>query len=122
MKNSDYFGAIDWWERRRLKYNLIILIAFVAFSYGYLERWESISLDDITFNVILIFALANVYYTIGWIIEVLISYYAGRINFNVNRLLAIIVAARHLTFFIGCFISIFFAIGLLYEELIRITP
>lgn len=63
---------IIWWERRRAFYNLVVLIAG-SFTVLFALVLNEIAFADLV-NVIppiLIFALcANLFYTLGWIIEI----------------------------------------------------
>ena len=79
--NRNIFQKIIWWEKRRVLYNLIVLIAGVInlliseFCYVHIRK-ETLepSGDFVEPIVILFFAfLCNVCYTFGWITEIFVK-------------------------------------------------
>ena len=63
---------ILWWERRRIFYNVVMLVAgIVTMALAILLKEIQVSELINVFPVILIFALsANLFYTLGWITEI----------------------------------------------------
>lgn len=78
--------VIWWWERRRLKYNLYVLIAgvlaFLVRELVLLISQHSPSVEFVRGGVSVVYSLvlylvlvqlpANVWYTFGWILELLV--------------------------------------------------
>lgn len=68
--------VVQWWEKRRLLYNVIVglmgsLVVFVA-----LQRYYYVSFSEILLFMILPFGIfANVVYLAGWVIEIFLRYY-----------------------------------------------
>ncbi len=82
-------GIILWWERRRLKYNLSILAAFLlglsvtaALYPGYTKRigtepeWNMVALFAVIDTVFCLFVL-NIGYAVGWVVHLLARPFLG---------------------------------------------
>jgi hypothetical protein len=72
---TSFVGIIEWWERRRLHYNVVLLVAGLCSSSLY---WHLFGLyapdpsDDGIFPglaEIAFWIMANVCYTFGWMVE-----------------------------------------------------
>jgi len=70
---------IRWWERKRILYNALLFgIEILVMLYYWQETVEfGISLS--IFETLLVNFIANVFYTAGWTLELLFSYYLKRI-------------------------------------------
>ena len=66
---------IAWWERKRLVYNLIIILCSISFSM--LGKWpiRYYVLDHLLLVAPIHLFLANIFYSFGWGGELLINYY-----------------------------------------------
>jgi hypothetical protein len=72
---KDLFEPIRWWERRRVWYNaLLILVVFLAMT-KYAEGVLNYGVSDAIVHSVIVCAIANVFYSVGWGIEVIIMYY-----------------------------------------------
>lgn len=105
MHNSNK-EIIVWWEKRRALYNLIMLVA------GCITILLAVSLNEIAFTdlinvlppILIVAASANIFYTLGWIIEIIYR----RLNngketiYNVSSIL----------FIGGIILSVFFTLAI----------
>jgi hypothetical protein len=67
---------IQWWEKRRLLYNIIVGLTGSVALLLLLERRYYISFSEIALFLVLPFGLfANIAYLAGWIIDLLLRYY-----------------------------------------------
>lgn len=74
------FGMVQWWEQRRLRYNLIVgSVGLVVWLLVFTLVNSSLGYDRIG-NTLVIYAFiytlgANTGYLLGWIFEMLLYYY-----------------------------------------------
>jgi hypothetical protein len=64
-------STITWWEKRRLGYNLILFVFLVAFIA--VRRFVDFS-TDLTLVLFLLQLPANIWYTGGWVLELLLRH------------------------------------------------
>ena len=105
VHNSDK-EIILWWERRRVLYNAVMLIA------GCITILLAVSLHEIAFAdvvntlqpVLIVAASANIFYTLGWIIEI--------IYHKLNKGKETIYNVSTILFVSGIILSVFFTIAI----------
>lgn len=67
---------VQWWEKRRLWYNIIVGLVGSATVLLVLKQYHYISFSDILCFAVLPFSLfANIAYLAGWVIDLLLRYY-----------------------------------------------
>ena len=109
-KTNEIYVSINWWERKRFVFNLILIgveilmILFfwkgaIQFGIGYTIFWS------IAYTIV-----ANIFFSIGWGISVLIDYYNLKFLKNIEKL-------RMLFFILGILFSIFLTIALFKNTL-----
>jgi hypothetical protein len=95
-KNSrpDKFrGIVAWWEKRRLHYNLILLVFGVWSTYTYWSLFDQYAKDPSDDGIfpglmpILFGIMANVFYTSGWVIESALLFVRRKAGPRVGRAL-----------------------------------
>ena len=95
MIESDLPQIIDWWEKKRMKFNLIVLLATIwiaLLASDTMEQWDYMLIR----SVIWLFG-ANVFFTMSWAGEILVLRKFKKIILNDNL--------RLIIFIIGCFFS-----------------
>lgn len=84
--DSCYADCVMWWESRRLKFNLIVLISGL-FSVFVLIFNESEDLNlAVVFFIFFFGLMANICYCLGFIFESLVYYYSeGKSRLSIYR-------------------------------------
>ena len=104
---KDFKTALDWWEKKRLKYNLILISFTILMILLRSEVPNGIrSYQDYIIVFFWIFG-ANIFYTIGWALEVLLNYYFKFNFFKTNT--------RRAFFILGSIFSVAWVYVLLSE-------
>ncbi|MFT5645709.1 MAG: hypothetical protein ACI976_000383 [Aureispira sp.] len=76
LQDQSILDLIQWWEKRRLLYNIIVGLTGSVALLLLLERRYYISFSEIALFLVLPFGLfANIAYLAGWIIDLLLRYY-----------------------------------------------
>jgi hypothetical protein len=101
-QDKSLLAAFAWWEKRRLVYNLIIGSTGILCIF-ILSLLPFLSIIDL-FGVILYGIIANMFYSLGFLIEVATKhYFRSKIDFTEKR---------KALFGIGLILSILITIGL----------
>ncbi len=78
----DWYEPVSWWEKRRLLYNFIfvgvILLIMIAFRVGV----ELYGISDALIDTLIVVLIANAFYTVGWGLEIMVSYYFPAMRFS----------------------------------------
>ncbi|MFK8104057.1 MAG: hypothetical protein AB8G15_16100 [Saprospiraceae bacterium] len=78
----NFFAPVRWWEKRRLLYNFIfvgvIVLTMITFSVG-VERY---GISTAVIHTLIVVLIANAFYSVGWGLEILVSYYFPATRFN----------------------------------------
>jgi hypothetical protein len=77
---SNILEIVQWWEKRRWIYNFFILIPILFLGMVSLDSFTH--LGDFLIVVIIWVLGANVFYTMGWALEILMYTYYGKIVYN----------------------------------------
>lgn len=89
---------IQWWEKRRLLYNLIVGTFGVLGMLFIIQRYHSVSfLELVQYAAFPYGIFANIAYLAGWVLDLLLRYY---LNIKLN------VSSRQTLFFLGIGISV----------------
>lgn len=81
QKKEVIFNALQWWEARRLGYN-IVLIACEIFLILYFWKGTLLyGIENAFLGSVLYTIAANVFFSVGWGIEILALYYFGENRF-----------------------------------------
>ncbi len=99
--NSPYSEPVKWWEDRRLIYNLFLFGIEIYLMVRYSENtrrygWGSAIVETLVANII-----ANVFYSLGWGLEIFLNYYFKKTRFSHSL--------RLLLFILGLLFSVFLA-------------
>jgi hypothetical protein len=74
-KSDTFRGIVAWWEKRRIHYNLVLLIVGIWSTYTYWSLFDQYAKDPSDDGIfpglmpIVFGIMANIFYTSGWIIE-----------------------------------------------------
>jgi hypothetical protein len=74
-ENANLLDAVQWWEKKRILYNILLFSLELLLVGIY---WDGMMLFGIGSAIIGIIShniVANMFYTIGWGIEILFLYY-----------------------------------------------
>jgi len=98
-KGKSFFNAIKWWESKRLLYNVIIVSLVLGIMLFMWTGTQNFGLINATIGSFFYFIAANVFFSIGWGMEVLAKYYFKR-NLFLERY-------RHFFLTLGVLFSVF---------------
>lgn len=94
---------IHWWEKKRLRYNLILLLTEFLVIVVYWRFFQIFfTAEEILYYTFLFNLCANFFFTFGWITELLVIYYFNK-DFKKNYRLAL--------FWIGIIFTIAFTVN-----------
>jgi hypothetical protein len=89
---------VQWWEKRRLLYNIIVGLVGSLIVFIVLQQHRYIPFSEILLFAILPYGIAaNILYLAGWVMELLIRYY-----FKIT----LSSSVRQVLFWLGALISI----------------
>ena len=74
-ENANLLDAVQWWEKKRLWYNVLIFGVELLIMIRYWQGTMSFGIVEAIIGTIANNIVANMFYTIGWGIEILILYY-----------------------------------------------
>ncbi|MEN0049729.1 MAG: hypothetical protein AAF806_21895 [Bacteroidota bacterium] len=74
-KGRFFFNAIEWWESKRSIYNFIVIGIAIGTMIFMWEGTKNFGFSSAIFWTLLYLISANVFFSSGWGIEVLASYY-----------------------------------------------
>lgn len=94
---------VNWWEKKRLIYNIIIIVLELIMLSMYWEIVEAYSTAHAILGSIVYTIGANVFFSIGWGIEILSLYYFKTTDF--------LEKTRVLFLVLGIIVSIILTIG-----------
>jgi cytochrome bd-type quinol oxidase subunit 1 len=98
LQDQSILDLIQWWEKRRLLYNIIVGLVGSAAVFFMLERNHYIFSSEVLLFIVLPFGIfANIAYLAGWVIDLLLRYY-----FKIRLSLA----SRKTLYWLGTAISI----------------
>lgn len=80
--DGEILPAVRWWERRRFLYNALLILVEAFISLSHFENLKSFGIGSGIFQTIIANLIANVFYSLGWGVEVFAIYYFERIRFN----------------------------------------
>ena len=69
------YNLVDWWERKRLVFNLTIIAIIVYEVFFFWEETVRFGIIDAIIGSIAYIIAANVFFSIGWGLNVLIVFY-----------------------------------------------
>jgi len=75
FQSNSLMDSIDWWERKRFLYNLIIVGLELAIISFFWEGTKRFGIQNAIFGSIAYTVVANIFYSMGWGINVLAYYY-----------------------------------------------
>jgi hypothetical protein len=76
LKDQSILDMIQWWEKRRLIYNLIVGLVGLFAAFVIISKPNPTSFFEILWFPALPYALfANTAYLAGWVLELLLRYY-----------------------------------------------
>ena len=107
--NSELQESIQWWEKRRFFFNIILIIIEVGMMVLFSKTTLHFGIGNALILTIFYNIAANIFYSIGWGIDVLCDYY--RIDFRIEK------PFRIIWFLIGLLFSSFITIGVYLIEL-----
>lgn len=97
-QDQSILDRIQWWEKRRLLYNLIVgLVGLLAVIIIMNQRNLGSFGDMLWFTAVPYALFANVAYLAGWVLEILVLYYFK---------IALNLSSRRTLFWLGTVISI----------------
>ena len=82
---------VDWWEKKRLSYTILVIATEVILMTLYWEGTKNFGIQNAIFQSFLYTLAANFFYTLGWIVEIFINYYFRRLRTNSNFRLILFV-------------------------------
>lgn len=98
-------GIVQWWEQRRLRYNLIVGGVGVLAIFFISTMINLIIHQQIVLYMIFVYGLiANTAYLLGWVLEILLRYY---FNITLGK------QSRNVLYWLGVFVSILPILGVL---------
>ena len=110
-ESNEIYASINWWERKRLIFNLILIgVEILIISFFWRGAIE-FGIGNTIFWSIAYTIAANIFFSIGWGISVLIDYYNLKFLKNIEKL-------RMLFFILGILFSIFLTIALFKDTLL----
>ena len=110
-ETNEIYASINWWERKRLIFNLILIgVEILIISFFWRGAIE-FGIGNTIFWSIAYTIVANIFFSIGWGISVLIDYYNLKFLKNIEKL-------RMLFFILGILFSIFLTIALFKDTLL----
>ena len=110
--DNEIYASINWWERRRFIFNLILIgVEILIISFFWRGAIE-FGIGNTIFWSIAYTIAANLFFSIGWGISVLINYYNLKFLKNIEKL-------RMLFFIVGILFSIFLTIAIFKETLLH---
>ncbi len=113
-KNDDLLKSLRWWEKKRVLYNLILLGIIIFIIFSRYDAFLYFGVYNGIIGSILFLLVANFFFCMGWILEILIYYYFKKGYQFIKTL-------RMFLFIIGISISIFQTFIMYHVALIQ-TP
>ncbi|MEO1626587.1 MAG: hypothetical protein AAFV25_15635 [Bacteroidota bacterium] len=74
--------AIVWWEEKRMYYNLILIGWEVCMMVSYAEGTIRYGIENAIWDSLYFTIAANLFYTFGWMVELLIHHYSKGYTFH----------------------------------------
>lgn len=74
-ENINLLDAVAWWEKKRLLYNGSLFAVELLAMIIYWDGTMALGIGPAIFFTILYNMVANMFYTIGWAVEILFLYY-----------------------------------------------
>ena len=81
-KEAQIFIAVRWWERRRLLYNVLLFGVEFFVSISHYKNLLAFGVVSGIIQTIIVNIIANAFYSMGWGVEVLATYYFEHIKFT----------------------------------------
>ena len=69
------YSSVKWWEGRRFLYNLIIIFCEIIMMFLFWKSTQKFGIGKSIFWSVLYTIAANVFFSMGWGIEILVEYY-----------------------------------------------
>jgi len=77
-------ASIHWWEKKRWIFNLIILLSIFILALQKFSMVEKMGLRIFLVTTLLYLLIGNIFFSLGWVIELLIKFLIPKINFSNN--------------------------------------
>jgi hypothetical protein len=111
-ESNEIYASINWWERKRLVFNLILIGVEILIISFFWRGAIQFGIGNTIFWSIAYTIAANIFFSIGWGISVLIDYYNLKFLKNIEKL-------RMFFFILGILFSIFLTIALFKDTLLH---
>lgn len=111
-ETNEIYASINWWERKRLVFNLILVGVEILIISFFWKGVIQFGIGNTLFGSIAYTIAANIFFSIGWGISVMIDYYNLKFLKNIEKL-------RMLFFIVGILFSIFLTIAIFKETLLH---
>ncbi len=102
-KSDQAMDVIRWWEKKRLVYNIIVILAEIMMTISMSHGVYYHGIPYLLFGSAIFTFFANVSYTSGWSIELLGKYYFPNLEINETH--------RIVFFTLGSLFSVFVTIN-----------
>lgn len=93
-------GVIIWWEKKRILYTAILIFTstYFIFDYRHHPLHQILGLRSILYDTLILIVILNLFYTLGWIVEIsIVKLFKTKYN----------ISFRWTLFILGSLISIF---------------
>lgn len=89
LQDQSILDMIQWWEKRRLLYNVIVGLSGILTSIIIMKLHRSIAFSEILWYAVLPYGIfSNLAYLVGWVFELLLRYYFKiKLNLSSRRTL-----------------------------------
>ena len=98
---------INWWEGKRIWFNVVVF-GFLLIQWFLVGGMPNVYLSKSPYiNIVVWIIGANIFYSVGWILEVYLTYLKERLNLKLDSFLELLAKSRIILFLLGTLASVF---------------